>query len=354
MKMEQTGNYFRSFAILALAAVLLTGCARVERRAAVDVTEPPTVMETVPEETGAAELPKKPDEQTVTQTLPDTPERDPEDRTAYNDVLTPMVSSQNKGAAPTSAVPENKRIRYDSGTCYRLEGNVYAVAIFLDDDVSSWPEEKVLTYLDQLVKPGLKFIEDNAAKWDVDLKIDLGYYASYGHPSGPIKYNGVIDSHNDSYYTKDILEQASVAIGFESKEDMHRRLQEHSGQDQVIYIVMLNKGGRSYSFSYNHEKSTTENRLNAMEYSMIYTGFTDDSGDTASDTIAHETLHMFGARDYYMPEGRKAFARELYPKASMLCDMPDLESFDPGAVTAYSVGWTDEIPEVLYNEAWWE
>lgn len=337
------------FVAAMVMALLLTGCSRPEPTAPRQET---AVVETAQSEPELA-VPETAPERQTTETLPQVQQELRQERSEYEDVLVPQVAADSRDSSD-SVVPDNKRGRYDSGTCYQLEGDIFAVAIFLDDDVSGWPEEKVLTYLDQLVKPGLKFIEDNAALWDVSLKIDVGYYATYGHPDRPVKYSGVIDPHNGTDYTRDILEQASVAIGFESKEDMHRRLQDYSGSDQIIYIVMLNKGGRSYSFSFNHADNTTgENRINAMEYAMIYTGFTDDSGDTASDTIAHETLHMFGARDYYMPQGRTALARSLYPKDIMLCDMPDLEFFDLGEVTAYSVGWTDEIPEVLFNEDWW-
>lgn len=276
-----------------------------------------------------------------------------EARTAYDDSLTPMVSTDQTNARQESKIPENKRSKYGSGTCYRLEGNPYILTIFLDDDVSSWNEEKVHIYLNDLVNPGLEFIEENAAKWGRELEFGIGYYATYGHPDRPVKYSGTVEAHNDGNYSRDILEQAALSLGFDSKEHMHERIQDYSGQDQVGYIIMLNKGGRSYSMSYEYAKNTTENRANAMEYCVIYTGFTDDSGDTASDTIAHETLHLFGARDYYIPESRIALARELYPKDIMLCDMPDLAYFELNEVTAYSVGWTDQMPDVLSREDWW-
>ena len=90
-----------------------------------------------------------------------------------------------------------------------------------------------------------------------------------------------------------------------------------------------------------------------MEYCLIFTGFTDTSYDSASDTVAHETLHLFGAEDYYYPDSRKALAKQVYPTDIMLCAMSDLAYFTLDSYTAYCVGWTDTAPEVCSNPAWW-
>lgn len=254
-------------------------------------------------------------------------------------------------------IPKNTRIRYQSASCHTLEGNPYVLAIFLDDDESSWTEEEVCAYWYNLIVPGQEFIESNAAQWGVELDFQRGYYATYGHPDRPVKYDGVILRYDESReYSKDILDQAAVSLGYESKEDMHRRLKEFSGQDQVAYLIMLNKGGRSYSISYynnGEDPRKSEKRDSLLEYCVIYTGFTDDSADSASDTIAHEMLHIFGAEDYYMPENRKTLAQKYYPKDIMLCAMSDLVYFDLGEFTAYCVGWTDEEPAVCAEPGWW-
>lgn len=252
-----------------------------------------------------------------------------------------------------SGIPENTRYKYNIGSCKTLEGTPYVLAIFLDDDVSSWPEEKVYDYWDELLFPGMAFLEENAAKWGVELDFKVGYYATYGHPDRPVKYDGVIKTFTDGTTSQDILEQAAASLGFDSKQDMHRAIQEYSGQEQVAYVILLNKGGRSYSIGYNNAPVYTSYDGPLMEYCVIYTGFTDTSGDTGSDCIAHEMLHLFGAEDYYILENRKQLAREIYPKDIMLCAMPDLEYFDLGDFTAYTVGWTDEVPKVCMNEKWW-
>ena len=254
--------------------------------------------------------------------------------------------------AKSSAIDQT-RLSYNVGNCKALEGKPYVLAIFLDDDVSHWSEEEVLRYWRDLIDPGLTFLEENAALWGAELEFQKGYYASYGHPDRPVKYDGVISTFMDGVTTEDVLEQAAASLGFSSKEHMHEHLQAYSGQDQIAYLIMLNKGGRSYSRPYRNRSNTQSAENYYMEYCMIYTGFYDDSYDTASDTIAHEMLHLFGAEDFYAMENRKKLAAELYPKDIMLCAMPDLEYFDLGDFTAYTVGWTDEVPAVCGNENWW-
>lgn len=344
-------------AVALMVSVMLTGCGRPERSMKQEEPTQPEVAQTV-SEVPAASPETIPENQLPLETLPDISQADKAEWTEYADVVTPRVSAAGKGSAQNTAtesiVPENKRPGYDAGGCYRLEGNPYVIAVFLDDDVSAWTEEKVLTYLDQLVKPGLAFIEESAAKWGKELKFGLGYYATYGHPDRPVKYNGVVETLMEGKTSKDILDQVARAIGFESREHMNERLQDYSGQDQIVYMILLNKGGRSYTCPYNYSEFSTTQRNRALEHTVIFTGFTDDSGDTASDCIAHEALHIFGAMDYYMPDSRQALARQFYPKDIMLCGMPDLEYFELNEATAYCVGWTDQIPEVMEQESWWQ
>lgn len=282
---------------------------------------------------------------------------------ARQDAQRPVVLPWYQGDARTnpvtevsSGIPANTRRSFNAGNCRQLEGKPFVLFIFLDDDVSCWNEEMVLKYLDTLCEPALDFMEDNARYYGTQLDFQYGYYATYGHPHRPVKYNGVIDTFNEGTTSKDILDQAAAALGFDSKEHMHERLTDYSGQDQIAYVVMLNKGGRSYSQCYSQAASQAAASNTAdyqLEYSVIYAGFTDISYDSASDTVCHEMLHLFGAEDYYYPESRQALAQKVYPKDIMLCAMSDLQYFELGEYTAYTLGWLDEAPEICLDPAWW-
>lgn len=267
---------------------------------------------------------------------------------------------QTAGIRETSALkgmggntPQNTRPSYNVGNCRTLEGKPYVVVIYLDDCESSWTESGVLNFNQTLVQPALDFLEEHASRWGVRLDLEMGYYATYGHPNRPVKYNGRVGrflENND--YSRDILDQAAMSLGFSSKEDMHDQLVEYSGREQIAYLIMLNKGGRSYTIAYDEETAGGSDRYK-LEYCVIFAGFEDDSYDSASDTVAHEMLHLFGADDYYMPDSRKALAQKYYPDDLMLCAKSDLKYFDLGDYTAYCVGWTDTVPSVCSEPGWW-
>lgn len=271
-------------------------------------------------------------------------------------VLVPLpaeASDQPEKAPEAAVLPENPRLKYNAGSCRRLEGKPYVLVVYLDDDVSNWTEEEVLSYQENLIKPALTFMEENAKKWGVFLDIGMGYYATYGQPERPVKYDGIVENYNDGKTSDDILEQVARTLGHESKMAMHDAITKFAGTEQVAYVVMMDKGGRSYSIAHYKPEEVVDQHY-WMEYCLIFSGFTDTSRDSASDTIAHELLHLFGAEDYYYPEGRKVLANQYYPKDIMLCNEPDLQYFTLEKFTAYTLGWTDEIPEVCYLEDWWK
>ena len=267
-------------------------------------------------------------------------------------VIAPVRSEDGGKVSMMTAEAADLRPGYNSGNCRRLAGKPFVMVIYLDDDVSSWTEEEVGSYTENLIYPALDFLEDNAAKWDVSLNLKTGYYATYGHPDRPVKYDGVIDPFEDGNISRDILDQAALSLGFDSKEDMHDNLTEFAGTDQIAYVVMVDKGGRSYSLPYQGRNRGVSSDYQ-LEYAVIFSGFTDTSRDSASDTIAHELLHLFGAEDFYYPASREALAEEYYPTDIMLCAMPDLPYFTLGAYTAYTLGWTDTVAEVCAEPGWW-
>lgn len=253
---------------------------------------------------------------------------------------------------PPAAGYSATRISYDTGSCRLLRGSPFVAVIYLDDDESSWTEEEVLRANADLIDPALDFMEQNAASWNVDLDFRMGYYASYNREQ-PVKYNGTVGSFdNDSDISYDILDQAAVSLGFEGEADMHRRLQEYAGGEQVAFVLMMDKGGRSYCINSERTSGSDDRWHSLVEYCLVFSGFTDTSRDSGSDTVAHEMLHLFGAEDYYYPDSRAAMARKYYPTDIMLCGMEDLAFFTLEEYTAYCLGWTNTAPGICQIPGW--
>ena len=262
--------------------------------------------------------------------------------------LQAVAPDQREG---TGIVPENTRESYNVGSCRQLKGDPFLLVIFLEDDVSSWREDQVHTALEQNVMPAIDFMESEARVWGVSLDVHTDYRASYRNPDRPVKYNGVIKNYSNGT-SRDLLDQTAASLGYSSKEEMHEKLMAFTGRDQIGYVFMVNKGGRSYCTCYSSQFRGSSADYQ-MEYAVVFSGFTDDSNDTGSDTVVHEVLHMFGAEDYYYPDCRKFLARQYYPKDIMLCAMPALEYAELGDFTAYTIGWTDREPAICSNPNWW-
>lgn len=49
---------------------------------------------------------------------------------------------------------------------------------------------------------------------------------------------------------------------------------------------------------------------------------------------------------------RKSLAKKHYPSDIMLSAKYCIGSNNIGDATAYYIGWTDKVPDVLYNEKW--
>ena len=72
---------------------------------------------------------------------------------------------------------------------------------------------------------------------------------------------------------------------------------------------------------------------------------------THSCTVAHEILHLYGAFDYY-EEPRLTIANELYHFDIMLQNYYTIWLNQIGDYTAFSIGWTDVVPDVCSREGW--
>lgn len=242
--------------------------------------------------------------------------------------------------------PYSFRNWYDIGINRELEGTPYVVVFFLDDDVSSWTEDGVGRFYNKLVAPSLDFLEESAEYWGVSLDFQVGYDATYLHPQQPLRYEGIVEPNNDTSASRDIADQVARSRGYASKEEMHAALQAQTGEQEIIYLFMLNKSGQTHArIYYNCAQNAQFENESLFEYCVIYTGFEPGVENVGNEAVAHEILHLYGAQDYYTPEERYTIASVICPTDIMLCMQNDVSNYDVTQLTAYSVGWYDLIPE---------
>ena len=245
------------------------------------------------------------------------------------------------------------RPNYELANCRRLENTPVVVLLFIDDDESHWTYDEAVSFLDKQILPGLHYLEDNAQKWGVSLDFTIETYAtSFG--TYTLSYDGTVNKNLlIGGSTKDVLDQAASDLGYDSNWDFYSYYKSIYPEDEIIFLNFLNKSGKSYA---RHAIST--GYLEYSEHCVIFADYLGSSPEMRKDgsraaTIAHELLHLFGAEDYYDSQSREALANQYYPDDIMLWQYDKIEDNVIGDCTAFSVGWTDTIPKVCYDDKWW-
>ncbi len=249
------------------------------------------------------------------------------------------------------------RTRYDIGTCKQMEGELAILCIFLDDAQSRWTEQEAVNFLDEDFHPAMQWLLEQAEEWNVELSYQAAYYIT--NRNIQMEYDGIVGSFlagND--YNTDVMEQVAASLGFLNKDEFHTWVKDWFKTEQVAYVVITNKQGRSYAMC-----DAVNETIDYMEYVMLFnqdTPTADGKGvyTAGPSTVSHELLHLFGAEDAYpeglLRNGRAALADRYFYDDVMRRQYFDVSYNIVGDFTAFTVGWTDVTPAVCYDSNWWK
>lgn len=268
-----------------------------------------------------------------------------------------LISDQSAAEIFTPGKLGNEyRPMYDMGGAKRLSGSPYVLVLYVDDYESSWDGNAVSYSWNNKILPGLAFLEEWAAKWGVGLDIHEGCYYTGMSEGITVRYNGTIFDNltkpGGDPYSRDVMDQISTSLGFENKDALDRYIREFSGATDVVYLVMINKDGRSYAMP-----DARDDGEDTLEYCMIYSYGQNYEYELRVGTVSHEILHVFGAEDSYYENGnntnRSAMAAQYYPHDIMLTVDWNIADNQLHEITAYSVGWLKDIPPLCFDYRWW-
>jgi len=235
---------------------------------------------------------------------------------------------------------------YDLGDCRDLSGDITVIIFYLDDFESSWTSDEMTHFTEKEIKPGLKFLEDSAREFDISLNLKIEEIHSSIYYEEEVEVN----VKESGYATGDALYTAAEHLGYKSDMDLISNYKTKYSTEIICYCI-FNKEGNSYAL--NPKRGVT---IELSEHVLMFSHDINSSGyepeGWQSSVIAHETLHLYGAEDYYKPDKRKALAQKYYPNDIMLSCKYYLWMNNLCDVTAFYVGWTDNAPSVLYEEDW--
>lgn len=253
-----------------------------------------------------------------------------------------LEESESRDLAAINAL----RPDYDLGTCRNLSGDVSVVLFFMDDFESEWFEHEITAFVENEIKPGLAFLVQEAEKYGVELRLHIRkkHFDLY--------YNDdvIVSVKETGLATIDVLDQAARGLGYANEAELIDALKAEY-QTEIVCLTAFDKNGTAYAI--NPKRGAD---YSVEEHCIL---FTNDLHPTGHEPIgaqasiaAHEMLHLFGAEDFYATSGRKSLAQKYFPNDLMLGANYDVSTNRIGGATAFYIGWTDEIPEVLEREDW--
>lgn len=238
------------------------------------------------------------------------------------------------------------RVDYNLGTCRNLSGKVSVILLYMDDFESKWTDDEIANFTNNEVKPGLAFLEKEAKSYGIEL--DLSIKQSYSS----IFYDDevILSVKETGLATVDVLEQAAQGLNYSSDEEMIADFKSQYGTEIVCFTI-FNKNGTAYAINPHRGGN-----LQVEEHCIIFAHDLDskhnDPIGSQSSIVAHEMLHLFGAEDFYATANRKALARKYYPRDIMLGANYYIITNNIGDATAFYIGWSDKVPDILYDENW--
>ncbi len=238
---------------------------------------------------------------------------------------------------------------YNLGICKELSGTVAVSIIYVNDFESGRNEEETQRFTENEVKPGLDFLEAQAKNYGVELNFkitDIFVQVEYDYE--------VILNADTGFVTIDVLYHSAQELGYGSDTNLYNQIKGRENANGVIFLTVFNKNGRAYAIN-----PKADQNLGIEEHCVLFARDLNSgsgyypSGIQAS-IVAHEILHMYGAEDFYSSEKRKALAEQHYPNDIMLSAKYNLSRNVLGDATAFYIGWTDNIPDVIKSEDWAE
>ncbi len=251
------------------------------------------------------------------------------------------------------------------GSAKKLEGRTAMVTIFASDKKSKWDFTQ-----EECIAKRRRFLDSTkvAADWlieqgkNYDKTLEFCYAADendellyYEHDFGGICLFDTFTQKLRSYKAPDEWDFIENNIDSEL-------IKEKLGCDNVAYYFYLNYGENN---KYGCAMLMVKTIPNQKPYEIVWAPYQQKERIKDPLSIAHETLHLFGAIDLYIgekgyntfnvPEEMPDYARTHCPTDIMYISGGILDrtiSFDKidaeiTDITAYYLGWTEKAPSVV-------
>ena len=252
------------------------------------------------------------------------------------------------------------RPRYDIGSNKNLSGNVHVVAFFLSDtdstsNLDKWADKNDLvgayvrvgkTNAKTMVQNGVNYITKTALKYDVSVNFSVEFV--------DVEADDALLDAADS--RRNVIEYVAQTLEYNSATEMRAEYVENAKTDEIVFIILSPRLNRSYAMPDCWPNDGKEDEEYCVLFRQNYEVIPDryHTANISAGAVAHELLHLYGALDLYDYDGghsgRERLVRNIAYYELMLDVLNDsyLSSNKISEITAYGIGWIDDVPKQLY------
>ena len=235
--------------------------------------------------------------------------------------------------------------KWRAGSASELKGNIYTLSCFISEEgKESWTHEEKLKVLDKQ-KEALAWIKEQANTYRVEVNFDAaGNFGLQEDIKMPVIERGTASGKEPVDWVSRVL----YKLGYKSTLDLVAWVEKNTKAKQVQVIIYAKGKGNGYAMA----SSTEMNKERFfVEGAILYEKY-NSGGSLAASSIAHETLHLYGAWDLYKTFSQSAEnekkAKELFPNSIMLRTSYNITELEVDEVSAWLIGWNQQ-PKSWYE-----
>lgn len=233
----------------------------------------------------------------------------------------------------------NPRSSYGLGSAEYLKGRNILVSLFVTTPESGWSEEEQGEILAQ-IKKATTYIEEQANTYQVETEFLYDF----------IQFTDLkVEAQTDFLINEetDFLDRLDEEIAlWQEKKLSYEVLQDKYEADGIAAMIFVKNPGISYAIVYDGTDSEKETMI------LFAENYYQPGEKETATAYAHEILHVFGAHDLYEEAEFTAevseYVSRMYPDEIMYTVTQSGEKINStlSPITAYHLGWIDEVEEV--------
>ena len=224
--------------------------------------------------------------------------------------------------------------QYPLGSAKTLTGNIYTLSCFVSDSNNTWTDAEKMQIFNKLHNAN-KWITNQALKYNKKISFTGGNFGlKEDIKLDYIKY-GTGTRNEDINLITTVLRK----IGYAGSLSYYEWAVNTTNCDNTFVLIFVKGKGVNYALAYEDEKMNKERYF--VEGCVLYSHFS--NGILLNESsIAHEILHLFGARDLYETFRQKSDSEEMarrFHNSIMHKNLHNINDLIIDELTAFLIGW---------------